>query len=1501
MAQAYAQFRGVMTVELGQNSQAAFSQFQNQATRAGDAGVNSMNRFTRSVDGLEGRLRAAGAGLGAFQGYGGRLASQFNAAANAIALTGARVGGLIAALAGGTTVISATADIQNYTARLKAATDSQGEFVVAYESLRRVAGATRSDLGETINFYTRLKLATSQLGLSQNQLAGIITTVQQSIRLSGAGAQEANAALIQFVQGISSANGLSGDEFKSLGENATQVLRNIARGLKELGTFSDFDGTISSLRKLGKEGKLTADVLIPALQRVSAQVEADFAKLPPTIDQASTALRNGFLNLIVQGEQATGILSGLASAMIGLANNLDTIGIAAAGVGGILLGRLAAGLLATRAALVAVAAVSIAGPIGALTSGFAAAMASGAAFRASLTTLVSFLGGPWAVGLGAAAAALVFLVTRKNDAAKAASDMGIAESQLGERVQSLTGYILDQNAALDKNVGLLTARRRRELDQKIDDARTDEGRARNRLFGALQTNVAAFPTEARGEVSNLSKRIADNLAPAEVQSALSELEKRYPKAFKTIGTEIDSAADAFAAATARVKANEIELGQAVEGALNAAFPIRSRSTGERGSRTAREVLAAAEALAADAGTVQAARARFDQSLAGLNKEFKIKGNADIGKLSPDAQDDYQQRLAQIRQTRDAEIKAIKDAEKARRETETARRASVREQKKEQQELVKLVEDLDLAIAKGFVDGKKANDERLAKLAELRAQDATRLAILDLQIAGESASAEVLQRIIANKETIGTLDRAAIEAVSRQVEAEAQRNVLLERRQKIVDIQTRALGQIQGAFTNLFAGDIKNFLPSLVQTFRRQFAERLSLQVFGDVEREAQLENIGALNANTTALEGLVRQIELLGVRFTGRPAVESVVGPNFGEPAANDNGPAGLANNVATLSQGIGSLVRLTRDGQIGGSLRVGSGPLGAFGATAGGRFAGNIGMALEGIFGGGSRDASGARIAGGFARKLGGIGAGIGAGFEGFAVGSGVLSIIGDLGIGAVNSRQGKTGSAIGAIAGGGIAAAVGGGAVASALGLTAIGAKLGIAGGPIGIAVGALIGTIVGGLFGAALKKNPFGDAALSATATGASGSVFNSRFGGSEQAQSLAGAVSDGLGKLADGLGLNLRTGTGLGSIGFSGEQFYFNSSGGDFKAAGNQRFSNAEDAVTAAIKNAVQAGAFEGLRDSTRRLLLAGADLNAQAQKAAEFENVFTELRRALDPTGAAVEELNRKFARLQGLFIEAGASVEEYGKLQQLYDLQRKQALEQQTNELKDFLAELTTSSNSGLSAPARQAAAQANFAAFQNDINAGRPIDQGKFRDSAQALLEVNRELYGSQAGYFDTLGLVTDLTRRAIATVEQEQNIPEALRLAIQPLTDATLALVGVNREILGLQGGYYDASLGINREILALQNGYLEDFRFVTDLTGRTVAAIEQVQNFPEALRAANQPVTDAALAVQQAVDRGFVNLNSRFDAGLNIANMPANDWAGGGGGGGRVNDYSGGTNEF
>lgn len=1368
MAQAYAQFRGVMTVELGSNSQAAFSQFTNQARSAGDSGARSMDRFNRSIEGLEGRLRAAGAGIGAFSGYGGRLASQFNAAANAIAITGSRIGGVITALAGGATLVSATNDIQNYTARLRAATSSQSEFNSVYAGLLRVSSATRSDLGETINFYTRLRLATSQLGLSQGQLAGVIQTVQQSIRLSGAGAQEANAALIQFVQGISSANGLSGDEFKSLGENATQVLRSIAQGLKELNTFPGFDGTISSLRQLGAEGKLTTDVVVPALQQVAGSVETQFGRLPPTIDQATTAIRNGFLDLIVRGERATGILSLIANGMLAVSRNTDVVIAGVAVLGGALVGRLIPALAATaQGAVFAGTSYALLGAQAVRTTGLLTASAAGAA---TLSARLLALATPVRViqaGVIALSGALAFNALKKNELADVAARLGTSEDELAERVRKLTGDLERQGNAADTAKTKLAGLAQIEAQKALADARNVEKAARAAAAGPF--GVRRLQSGLPGaEAQQLKNLIESGASFEQVFARVNSLRQRFPTFDQAVQREpgtigsllgdrryIDTL-QKFGQATLEVRDAQQQLN-----AVNRQAATGGAAAAPAQTRTLKEVIAASKegATAAD---------RYRESVLALNKEFGIRGETEFAKLSADRQQEYARRLTAIEQTRKAEI----DAEKA---AAAARRQGAREDRQNEQLAIRAINSIarDLPDSRSMLQEQiEAANKQAEAVTRIRQEDFARLATLDLQLQGEEATAEVLRRVLADKEKGRVIDADALRDIERQVEAEAARNVAIERRNQLLAIETRALGQIQGAFTTLFTGNTRGFLSGIGDAFRQQFAQRLSLNIFGDVERDAQLANTGALDANTSMVERLILAMEKLGLRITGQADQQPGLAPSFGgTAAANDNFnlPGGdLARSLSQTASSVGSLTRLLRDGAGSASIRAADNRLGSFGASAGGGFGTSIGDTLDRVFGRQQRNEQG-QATGRFASSLGKVGAALGAAQEGSSAADAVTSIFDELGLFDRDSRSSRTGRRVGGTAGAAIGFAVGG---------------------PPGAAAGAFIGNIVGSTIGAAFKRNPFGDVALRA---GQSGTVFNSRGAGSgEQALTLADSVNQGLERLAQGLGVNLRTGAPIGAIGFSGDQFFFNPTGGDFKAAGNQRFGEAEDAVAAAIRNAVQVGAFEGLRDGSRRLLLAGADINAQAQKAADFEGVFRDLRRAVDPTGAAVQELNSRFTRLRDIFVEAGASAEEYGQLQQLYDLQRAQALEQANTTLRDFLTELTTSSGSGLSVRDRQRAAQDAFAGFQSDIEAGRTIDQQRFRDAAQNLLDVNRELFGSQTGYFDTLGLVTDLTRRAISTTESQQSLPEALRLANQPVTNA---LDGVRNAIDDMANRLEDA----------------------------------------------------------------------------------------------------------
>ena len=257
------------------------------------------------------------------------------------------------------------------------------------------------------------------------------------------------------------------------------------------------------------------------------------------------------------------------------------------------------------------------------------------------------------------------------------------------------------------------------------------------------------------------------------------------------------------------------------------------------------------------------------------------------------------------------------------------------------------------------------------------------------------------------------------------------------------------------------------------------------------------------------------------------------------------------------------------------------------------------------------------------FSASLGKSFEGIGKSIDGVLAGLGTS--LGALGAGA------QIGSAVG-----NIGTSIFGGNKGNAQTGGAIGGAIGSAFGPIGTMVGSVLGSTIGALI---KSKNNFADVMLSGTGPG---SVFNQRGGAqSEQAGlALGGEFSQTLNAIATALGGKVGGGQGFGSIGFSGEQFYFNQSGGDFKAGGAQKFASAEEAVAAAIKNAVSKGAFEGLSESSKIIVEKLAGLGADEimkvlEQISTARNALADAyNREAAAIGATIEKFQAMTANLQ---------------------------------------------------------------------------------------------------------------------------------------------------------------------------------------------------------------------------------------------------------------------------
>ena len=178
-----------------------------------------------------------------------------------------------AAIASYTKLADTLTDIET---KIRLVTRGQDEFRFALNAVRSTANATRGDLESVASLYSRLARSSTAFGASQASVARVTSLVSKSIAMSGSGAQEANAAIQQLGQALSSGK-LAGDELRSVLENAPVLAEQIAKGLGV---------SIGKLRALGEQGTLTSDKVFKAILKQQSEIDTNFTKVQITYGQA---------------------------------------------------------------------------------------------------------------------------------------------------------------------------------------------------------------------------------------------------------------------------------------------------------------------------------------------------------------------------------------------------------------------------------------------------------------------------------------------------------------------------------------------------------------------------------------------------------------------------------------------------------------------------------------------------------------------------------------------------------------------------------------------------------------------------------------------------------------------------------------------------------------------------------------------------------------------------------------------------------------------------------------------------------------------------------------------------------------------------------------------------------------------------------------------------------------------------------------------------------------
>ncbi len=302
-----------------------------------------------------------------------------------------------------------------------------GRSLRSQSDLADLALKTRSDLESTVSLYAKIARATKGRIKDEKQIARVVETVQKALSVGGASSSERASTVVQLGQALASGS-LSGDELKSLRETSPVLMQAIA---------DRFKTTISDLKRLGAEGKLTSQGVIEGILAGSAEVDRQFANTVTTMEQGIQAIRTAFSKYLNEAQEGFSVSEKIAWALGQVAENIDTV------VGG----------------FVNLAAVMASAKLGTYVQGLwdasKATAALGVSARAASVGLAA-LGGP--VGLMITAVALLALnwdtLTQKIDAST--DDIKTIESHLEDlrEIKAKVAAVTDIESDAFKNLSV---------------------------------------------------------------------------------------------------------------------------------------------------------------------------------------------------------------------------------------------------------------------------------------------------------------------------------------------------------------------------------------------------------------------------------------------------------------------------------------------------------------------------------------------------------------------------------------------------------------------------------------------------------------------------------------------------------------------------------------------------------------------------------------------------------------------------------------------------------------------------------------------------------------------------------------------------------------------------------------------------------------------------------------------------------------------------------------
>ena len=263
--------------------------------KAGDSGQYFVNKAGRVID-INGRFISsatlAAAGLKKEELALRDLGNASNHASNKLSKLGSLKGLLKTALASIAVVktakqaINMSDEYANMHARLDMIRDGTQTTEELQKSIYTSAQRTGSAYTTMANGVAKMRMQASDVFQNNGETIAFLETMNKSFVVGGASIEEQKSAMLQLTQAMASGK-LQGDELRSLAETSPALIQAIAN---KLGVSR------GEVKKLGADGKITADIVKTAMLEASDTIDKQFRNMPLTWGRAW----QNFLNFVTK-------------------------------------------------------------------------------------------------------------------------------------------------------------------------------------------------------------------------------------------------------------------------------------------------------------------------------------------------------------------------------------------------------------------------------------------------------------------------------------------------------------------------------------------------------------------------------------------------------------------------------------------------------------------------------------------------------------------------------------------------------------------------------------------------------------------------------------------------------------------------------------------------------------------------------------------------------------------------------------------------------------------------------------------------------------------------------------------------------------------------------------------------------------------------------------------------------------------------------------------------